>query len=101
MQLALSEQKPYAPTTINLRLNAVRRLAYEAADSGLLSPELAAGIRRVKGVKQLGSRSGNSLNREQAQMLLEKADGKERTVPMPVWVKGAVDRGDHEVRGDR
>lgn len=43
------EQKPYAPTTINLRLGAVRRVAYEAADSGLLSPELAAGIRRVKG----------------------------------------------------
>ena len=28
--------------TINLRLAAVRRLAYEAADTGLLSPELAA-----------------------------------------------------------
>jgi hypothetical protein len=43
-----------AAGTINQRLAAVRRLAYEAADSGLLSPELAAGIRRVKGVKQLG-----------------------------------------------
>src|SRR5271169_3567494 len=32
------EQKCYAPTTINLRLAAVRRLAFEAADSGLLSP---------------------------------------------------------------
>ena len=32
---------------------AVRRLAYEAADCGLLSPDLAAGIRRVKGVKKL------------------------------------------------
>ena len=40
-----------AAGTINQRLAAVRRLAYEAADSGLLSPELAAGIRRVKGVK--------------------------------------------------
>lgn len=39
-----------AAGTINQRLAAVRRLAYEAADSGLLSPELAAGIRRVKGV---------------------------------------------------
>jgi hypothetical protein len=38
-----------ASGTINQRLAAVRRLAYEAADSGLLSPELAAGIRRVKG----------------------------------------------------
>ena len=48
------EQKQYAPTTINLRLAAVRRVAYEAADSGLLSPELAAGIRRVKGVRRIG-----------------------------------------------
>jgi cellobiose phosphorylase len=32
------EQKQYAPATINLRLAAVRRVAYEAADSGLLSP---------------------------------------------------------------
>ena len=65
-----------AAGTINQRLAAVRRLAYEAADSGLLSPELAAGIRRVKGVKQLGSRSGNWLNRNQAELLLEKSDGK-------------------------
>jgi hypothetical protein len=31
------EQKRYAPTTINLRLAAVRRVAFEAADSGLQS----------------------------------------------------------------
>jgi hypothetical protein len=43
------EQRHYAPATINLRLAAVRSVAYEAADAGLLSPELAAGIRRVKG----------------------------------------------------
>src|SRR5215475_4016332 len=42
------ESRPLAPGTVNVRLGAVRRLAYEAADSGLLSPELAAGIRRVK-----------------------------------------------------
>jgi site-specific recombinase XerD len=131
-----------AAGTINQRLAAVRRLAYEAADSGLLSPELAAGIRRVKGVKQLGSRIGNWLTRDQARMLLEKADGEDlrslrdlamlsvllgcglrraegsalriddlqirqghwavvdlvgkgghiRTVPMPLWVKAAIDR---------
>jgi len=34
---------------INLRLAAIRRLAYEAADCGLLSADLAAGIRRVRG----------------------------------------------------
>ena len=64
-----------AAGTINQRLAAVRRLAYEAADSGLLSPELAAGIRRVKGVKQLGFRTGSWLNREDAWSLLEKSDG--------------------------
>ena len=50
------EQKRYAPTTINLRLAAIRRVAFEAADSGLLSPELAAGIRRGKGVQRIGVR---------------------------------------------
>jgi site-specific recombinase XerC len=64
-----------AAGTINQRLAAVRRTANEAADSGLLSPELAAGIRRVKGVVQLGCRAGNWLNREQARWLLEKSDG--------------------------
>jgi hypothetical protein len=53
------EQKNLAPSTINVRLAAVRRLAYEASDTGLLSPDLAAGIRRVKGAKRLGVRIGN------------------------------------------
>jgi hypothetical protein len=47
------ETRQLAPGTINVRLAAVRRLAYEAADAGLLSPELAAGIRRVKGAQKL------------------------------------------------
>src|SRR6202050_1452 len=55
------EKKNSAPSTSNVRLAAVRRLAYEASDSGLLSPELAAGIRRVKGTKRLGTRIGNWL----------------------------------------
>ena len=64
------EQKHYAPTTINLHLAAVRRVAFEAADSGLLSPELAAGIRRVKGVHRIGVRVGNWLTAEQGKRLL-------------------------------
>src|SRR5246127_4623730 len=67
------EQKQYAPTTINLHLAAVRRVAYEAADSGLLSPELAAGIRRVKGVRRLGAPVGNWLTVEQGKQLLNAA----------------------------
>lgn len=67
------EQKQYAPATINLRLAAVRRVAYEAADSGLLSPELAAGIRRLKGVRRLGVRVGNWLTAEQGKRLLQNS----------------------------
>jgi integrase len=135
------EQKHYAPATINLRLAAVRRIAYEAADSGLLSPELAAGIRRVKGVRRLGVRVGNWLTAEQGKRLLDNGSadslrskrnsamlamligcglrraellgltmqsiqlreehwviadlvgkgGHIRTVPIPLWVKKAVD----------
>jgi site-specific recombinase XerD len=64
------EARHLAPSTVNLRLAAVRRIAYEAADSGLLSPELAAGIRRVKGAKKLGVRLGNWLTACQARALL-------------------------------
>jgi len=62
------EQAHYASSTIstvNLRLAAVRRLAYEAADAGLLSPDLGAGIRHLKGAKQRESASatGSQWNR--------------------------------------
>ena len=57
------ESRQLAPGTVNLRLGAVRRLAYEAADCGLLSADLAAGIRRVEGVKKLGVRLGNWADR--------------------------------------
>src|ERR1700755_1468038 len=68
------EQERYAASTINLRLAAVRRLAYEAADTGLLSPDLAAGIRRVKGAKKHGTRVGNWLTVEQGKALLSTFD---------------------------
>jgi integrase len=136
------EGRRLAANTINQQLAAVRRLAYEAADAGLLSPELAAGIARVKGVKQLGHRSGNWLSLDQSSEVLRSASGdglrakrdyamlavllgcglrrselvgletdeiqtrqdhwvivdligkgrRVRTVPIPHWVKKAVDR---------
>jgi site-specific recombinase XerD len=69
------ESRHLAANTINQQLAAVRRLAHEAADAGLLSPELAAGISRVKGVKQLGFRSGNWLSAEQSSEILKHAGG--------------------------
>src|SRR6185369_4133888 len=64
------------PATINLRLAAVRRLAYESADTGLLSPELAAGIGRVKGAKRIGVKLGNWLTAEQSHALLQAPDAR-------------------------
>ena len=76
------ESRHLAPGTINLRLGAVRRLAYEAADCGLLSADLAAGIRRVKGVKKLGVRLGNWLTAEQG-ITLWQAPDRERLKANP------------------
>jgi len=64
------ESHQLAPGTVNLRLGAVRRLACEAPDCGLLSADLAAGIRRVKGMKKLGVRLGNWLTAEQFRSLI-------------------------------
>jgi site-specific recombinase XerD len=69
------ESRHLAPGTVNLRLGAVRRLAYEASDCGLLSPDLAAGIRRVKGAKKIGVRLGNWLTPEQSLRLWNTPDG--------------------------
>ena len=71
------EQRHYASSTSNLRVAAGRRPAYEASDSGLLSHDLAAGIRRVKGVRRLGVRIGNWLR-------LKRAVGCCRVLAMPV-----------------
>jgi site-specific recombinase XerD len=78
------EDQQLAPGTMNVRLAAVRRLAYEAADTGLLSPDLAAGIRRVKGSKKLGIRLGNWLTVDQARTLWR--------LPDAVTLKGIRDR---------
>jgi site-specific recombinase XerC len=64
------ESLTLSAATINLHLSAIRRLADEAAEISMLSPELAIGIRRVKGVKRLGTRIGNWLSTDQAQHLL-------------------------------
>lgn len=136
------EADGYAPASVNQRLTAVRKLATEAADNGMIRQEVAAAIARVKGAKGHGVRSGNWLTRDQAQKMLQTPDvdgltgkrdramlavmfgcglrrsevcalacahvqqregrwvivdliGKHqrvRTVPMPAWVKAAIDR---------
>jgi site-specific recombinase XerD len=135
------EARGLGSSSIIIRMSAIRKLAVEAADNGLLAPELAAGITRVKSVKSTGIRVGNWLSLRQAQALLSAPDtatlkglrdrailavllgcglrrsevaaltfvhvqqrdgrwcivdlvGKHsrvRTVPMPTWVKVAID----------
>lgn len=50
--------------TVVKSLQSLLAAGIETADRGLLSPELAAGIYRVKGVRKLGSRLGNRLTAE-------------------------------------
>lgn len=135
------EARRLGSSSINIRLSAIRKLAVEASDNGLLAPELVAGILRVKGVKAKGVRIGNWLSLGQAQVLVSAPDvttvkglrdratlailfgcglrrseaaaltfahlrqldgrwcivdlvgkhGRVRTVPMPAWVKVAID----------
>src|SRR6202140_3090500 len=135
------EARALGSVSINVRITAVRKLAVEAADNGLLAPELASGIARIKGVRSHGVRVGNWLSLRQAQALLDAPDvrtkkglrdramfatllgcglrrseltnltmkhvqqrdnrwcivdlvgkhGRVRTIPMPAWVKNAID----------
>src|SRR3954447_4111627 len=135
------EARGLGTVSINVRITAVRKLAVEASDNGLLAPELANGIIRVKGVASKGVRLGNWLSLRQAQTLLNAPDatmvkglrdrailatllgcglrrsevaaltfthnqqrdgrwcivdllgkhGRIRTIPMPTWVKVAID----------
>src|ERR1022692_872450 len=135
------EARGLGSVSINVRITAVRKLAVEAADNGLLAPELAAGITRVKGATSKGVGVGNWLSLQQAQKLLNTPDistkkglrdramlaillgcglrrsevaaltlkhiqqrdnrwcivdlvgkhGRVRTIPMPTWVKVAID----------
>jgi integrase/recombinase XerD len=63
-----------SPSTINLRLSPVRKLAREMADNQMLEPSTAAAIERVPGVEKRGIRVGNWLMKDQANDLLNAPD---------------------------
>jgi site-specific recombinase XerD len=136
VRLSLSSCSTFRAARIPIRTPGVA-----ATDNGLLAPERAAGIQRVKSAKSIGVRAGNWLALKQAQALLNAPDvttlkglrdraivavllgcalrqpavaaltmahvqqrdgrwcivdlygkhGRVRTVPMPVWVKVAID----------
>jgi site-specific recombinase XerD len=63
-----------AASSVNQRLSAIRKLALEASDNGALDPQVANGIRSVKGARREGRRTGNWLTREEAQTWLSAPD---------------------------
>jgi site-specific recombinase XerD len=69
---AALEAAGLAASSINIRLSAIRKLAAEAADNGMLAPEAAAAISRVRGAKRHGVRVGNWLTLDQAERLLDR-----------------------------
>jgi site-specific recombinase XerD len=71
---AFLQGKGLAPSSINQKLSAIRKMALEASDNNLLDPIIAGGISRVPSVKISGTRTGNWLTREQAQQLLDSVD---------------------------
>lgn len=73
-----------SPASINLKMSAIRKLATEAADNGLLDQSIAGGISRVRGVASHGVRAGNWLTKQQAQKII--------LAPNVLTLKGLRDR---------
>ena len=68
------EDRGLGSSSIIIRMSAIRKLAAEAVDNGLLAPGLAAGTARVKSAKSVGVRAGNWLSARHAQSLLNAPD---------------------------
>src|SRR5271168_555700 len=63
-----------SPSTINVRLSAVRKMIGEARKNGMLGAEEASSLTEVPNMSQKGTRLGNWLTREQAKELLAVPD---------------------------
>src|ERR1700720_1526142 len=63
-----------SPSTLNVRLSAVRKMIGEARKNGMLGAEEASSLTDVPNIRQKGTRLGNWLTREQAKELLAVPD---------------------------
>ena len=70
----LQSSTDYAPSSINQKLSAIRKLAVEASYNGLMDGQLALGVKEIKGVKTAGVRIGNWLTKDQAERLINMPD---------------------------
>jgi integrase len=69
-----STMESLSPSTINVRLSAVRKLVGEARRNNMIGSEEAASLTDIPNISQKGTRLGNWLNREQAKELLAVPD---------------------------
>lgn len=72
--IAALREKGVTASSINQRITAIRKLAVEMADNGLIDHATAQAIGRVEGVRKEGKRLGNWLTKEQAQAMLGLPD---------------------------
>jgi integrase len=63
-----------SPSTINVRMSAIRKLVGEAKRNGMIGREEADNLTDIPNVRQKGTRLGNWLTREQAKELLAVPD---------------------------
>src|ERR1700704_5516787 len=70
----LAGMESLSPSTINVRLSAVRKLVGEARRAGMIGQEEAASLTDIPNIRQKGTRLGNWLTREQAKELLAVPD---------------------------
>jgi integrase len=70
----LAGMESLSPSTINVRLSAVRKMVGEARRAGMIGQEEAASLTDIPNISQKGTRLGNWLTREQAKELLAVPD---------------------------
>lgn len=72
--VAALKAKGVTDSSINQRLAAIRKLALEAADNGLIDESAAQAIKRVGNIKVQGGKLGNWLSRDQASAMINAPD---------------------------
>ncbi len=67
-------ERELSPSTINVKLSAIRKLVDEAKRAGIIGAEEASEMSDIPNIRQTGTRLGNWLTREQAKELLAVPD---------------------------
>jgi integrase len=96
---ATLEKRNLSASSIKVQMSAIRRLAAEMADNGLLDPQTALVIAKVKSPHRNGVRLGNWLSLRQAEDLLALPDahsmkGKRDRAALSVLLGAGLRRGE-------